>query len=220
MNSPDDSQAVFTQIYRNVTWSGGWPETVSGAGSTLESTASLREGLDALFASGLLPPNPTVLDAPCGDFNWFRTVSGVGQYIGMDIVADLVAENQRHHGNDRVRFVHGDLTRDPLPRADLLLCRDCLIHLTDAMVFEALGNFVRSGIPLLLLTTHANPVNDTATAAGGYRPINFDLPPFNFPEPLRRIPDHLGPHQKFAGLWTAGQVADALAASGAAGAVA
>ncbi len=206
----DDTEAVFTEIYRSVAWSGGYPETVSGAGSTLESTASLRAGLEDLFASELLPVSPTILDAPCGDFNWFRSVSGYGQYIGMDIVADLVADNQRRHGSDRVRFLQGDLTHDALPQADVLLCRDCLIHLSDAMVLEVFANFLRSGIPHLLLTTHGNTVNEVATAAGGYRPLNFDLPPYRFPEPLRLLPDHLGPHLKYVGLWTAAQVASAL----------
>jgi hypothetical protein len=208
---PDDARAVFTDIYHRVAWSGGYPETVSGAGSTLESTGDLRAALSALLRDGPLPPNPTVLDAPCGDYNWFPQVSGVGHYIGMDIVEELVAANQRRHGSDTVRFVAGDLTRDDLPAADVLVCRDCLIHLSDAMVLEALANYVRSGIPLLLLTTHGNAANLVADATGGYRPINFGLPPYRFPEPLARLPDHLGPHEKYLALWTRTQVASALA---------
>ena len=209
---PDDTRAVFTDIFHRVAWSGGWPETVSGAGSTLESTAGLREALTALLADGPLPPNPTVLDAPCGDFNWMREVRGVGRYIGMDIVEPLIADNQGRHGSETVRFITGDLTCDPLPAADVLVCRDCLIHLSDALAVAVLANFVRSGIPFLLLSTHGNEANAEAHGTGGYRPINFALPPFCFAEPLSRLPDHLGPHEKYLALWSREQVAAALAA--------
>jgi hypothetical protein len=208
---PDDQlQSVFTDIFHRVAWSGGYPETVSGAGSTLESTAPLRASLGALLADGPLPPSPTILDVPCGDFNWFRDVAGYGRYIGMDIVEELVVQNQQRHGSDTVRFLHGDLTRDPLPAADVLICRDCLIHLSDAMVQAALGNFVRSGIPYILLTTHGVDANASTDIVGGYRPLDFELAPFLFPAPLARLPDHLGPHRKCLALWENAVVARAL----------
>jgi hypothetical protein len=204
----DALRARFTEIYRNVGWSGGWPETVSGAGSTLESTAGFRVGLSDCLASGIFGREPTILDAPCGDFNWFREVRGYGRYVGMDIVEEMVAENTRRHGSDTVRFLAGDITRDALPAADVMLCRDALIHLPDALVWEALENFLRSGIPALLLTTHGVGDNAVLATAGGYRPINFGLAPFAFPAPLLQIPDDLGSHQKHVCLWTAAQVAD------------
>jgi hypothetical protein len=211
MSANDETRAVFTKIYQTVGWSGGYPETVSGAGSTRESTAGFREGLSACLANGLLGPSPTILDAPCGDFNWFREVTGYHRYVGMDIVEEMVAENTRKHASDTVRFVAGDITGDPLPPADVMLCRDCLIHLPDAMVWEMLGNFARSGIPRLLLTSHANPDNVDMGAPGGYRPINFLLPPYAFPTPVLQIADFLGPYEKHVCLWTAEQVRDVLA---------
>jgi hypothetical protein len=211
MSPTDETRAVFTEIYRTVAWSGGYPETVSGAGSTRESTAGFRDGLSACFANGLVGASPTVLDAPCGDFNWFREVAGYGRYVGMDIVGEMVAENTRLHGSETVRFVAGDITCDPLPPADVMLCRDCLIHLPDAMVWEMLGNFARSGIPRLLLTCHDNPVNVDLGAPGGYRPVNFLLPPFAFPPPALQIADSLGPYVKYVCLWTAEQIGDVLA---------
>ena len=192
MTPNNPTQAAFTDIYVKGTWSGGFPETASGAGSTLESTAQLRAGLADLLASGLLPANPTLLDAPCGDFNWFKEVSGYGRYIGMDIVQAMVDKNARKHGSDKVAFACGDLTRDPLPPADLLLCRDCLIHLPNDMAFAVLDNFLRAGIPWLLLTSHCNDANVDLPAAGGYRPLNLALAPLNFPEPRLRIADHRG----------------------------
>jgi hypothetical protein len=210
MTSNKPTQAVFTDIYFNGTWRGGFPETASGAGSRLDNTEQLRAGLADLLASGLLPANPTILDAPCGDFNWFKEVRGYGKYIGMDIVEELVAENVRKYGSDSVTFACGDLTRDQLPAADLMVCKDCLIHLSNDMAFAVLGNFVRAGIPYLLLSSDCNDAN-ADIPAGSYRQLNLARPPFNFPEPTLRIADHLGPYEKYMCLWTAVQVAQALA---------
>jgi len=62
--------SVFSQIHRNNLW--GEQESVSGNGSSLAATANLRQELPPLLA-GL---NVTsLLDAPCGDFNWMKEVS-------------------------------------------------------------------------------------------------------------------------------------------------
>ena len=42
-------------------------------------------------------------------------------------------------------FLRLDLTRDPLPDGDLILCRDCLVHLPFEDVRRAVRNFKRSG---------------------------------------------------------------------------
>jgi hypothetical protein len=38
-----------------------------------------------------------------------------------------------------------DLTGDPLPRVDVVLCRDCLVHLSFQNIFRAFANLRRSG---------------------------------------------------------------------------
>jgi hypothetical protein len=43
-----------------------------------------------------------------------------------------------------------DLVRDPLPRADAVLCRDCLIHLSLEEGRRAPENIRRSGAAYLL----------------------------------------------------------------------
>jgi hypothetical protein len=37
-----------------------------------------------------------------------------------------------------------------LPKADLLMCRDCFIHLSDDMIALAIANILRSDIKYLL----------------------------------------------------------------------
>jgi hypothetical protein len=130
----------------------------------------------------------TLLDAPCGDFNWASAVAAaVETYIGVDIVDELIARNQREHGGRRRIFLTADLTRDPLPKADLLLSRDCLVHFSYADIFAALQNFRRSGAEYLLTTTFANRPANRNIRTGSWRPLNLQAPPFDFPEPLASI---------------------------------
>ncbi|HEV8629901.1 MAG TPA: class I SAM-dependent methyltransferase [Thermoanaerobaculia bacterium] len=176
-------RAAFTRHYE----SRGWlePETVSGRGSTLQRTESLRRDLPLLFADlGVR----SVLDAGCGDFHWFAALAvDLDSYVGVEVVPALAAANERAHGRPRRRFLACDLIRDPLPRADLVLCRDCLVHLKNRQVRAALANFRRSGSTYLLTTTFTGDHPNVDVPLGGWRPLNLERPPFALGPPLRLL---------------------------------
>lgn len=130
----------------------------------------------------------TLLDAPCGDFNWAHTLAdSVATYIGVDVVEELIARNQREHGSSKRTFIACDLTRDPLPKADLILCRDCLVHFSFADVRAALRNFRRSGAEYLLTTTFVDRAANRNILTGRWRVLNLQAPPFHLPEPLATV---------------------------------
>lgn len=176
-------RAAFTRHYRLKDWHE--PETVSGRGSTLQRTETIREELPALFAElGVR----SVLDAGCGDFHWFKALdAALDSYVGTDVVRELVAANQERYGTARRRFVSLDVTRDPLPRVDLILSRDCLVHLKNAQILAALRNFRRSGSSYLLATTFTGDHPNDDAPLGGWRPLNLERPPFSLGPPLRLI---------------------------------
>ncbi len=189
-------EEIFSGIYRRNEWAD--PETVSGRGSTLARTEIIRGLLPALLES---VGARTMLDAPCGDFNWLRYVDLRGvEYIGADVVPELVERNQSEYGGEGRSFVVLDITRESPPRADVILCRDCFIHLSFQHIFAAVANFKRSGSAFLLATTHSNVAENMDTPSGGWRPVNLLLPPFNFPPPERLLTEdaELG---KQLGLW-------------------
>ncbi len=71
-----------------------------------------------------------MLDCPCGDLNRMRHVIGsLRECIGADIVPAIVAEDRLRYGNDRATFLALDVLTDPMPRVDLTLMRDLLVHL-------------------------------------------------------------------------------------------
>src|SRR5205085_11452368 len=99
-------EGIFSSIYLNNSWAD--PESVSGRGSTLARTEVIRRTLPLLLASVRAK---SLLDAPCGDFNWMRHVDlGGVEYIGADVVTELVARNRRRHGGKSRSFVALDLT--------------------------------------------------------------------------------------------------------------
>ena len=176
-------RAAFTRHWRRRDWLE--PETVSGRGSTLRRTAAIRRDLPALFRElGVR----TVVDAGCGDVNWFAALEvELDDYLGVEVVGELVAVNQARHGGPGRRFAALDVIRDPLPRADLILCRDCLVHLRNRQVSAALRNFRRSGSRYLLATTFTGDHPNDDAPLGGWRPLNLERPPFGLGPPLRLI---------------------------------
>jgi hypothetical protein len=130
----------------------------------------------------------SLIDAPCGDYNWMKdTELGVEEYTGVDVIPALVERNQRLYGNERRRFVLGDLTRDKLPRVDVILCRDCLIHFSYKHIAAAMRNFKRSGSTYLLTNTYPQWTRNEDVRTGEFRHLNLALSPFSFPPPVREI---------------------------------
>jgi hypothetical protein len=176
-------QERFERIYSTNLWSD--PESRSGVGSTLDSTVVLR----AELPSALRRLDARVLlDVPCGDFTWMEQVDLTGiEYIGGDIVPSIVERNQRVHAGKSRTFAQLDLTRDLLPDADVLLCRDCLVHLSYANIRAVFENVARSNIRFVLMTSFPGRGGNCDVADADWRPLDFQAPPFFFPEPRLTI---------------------------------
>ncbi len=183
LRTPARLQTRFADIYRRNLWLDS--ESRSGPGSRLSQTELVRRELPALVKElGVR----RLLDAPCGDFNWMRHVAlDAVEYTGGDVVPELVARNRELYGAARRRFVTLDLTRDPLPPADLVFCRDCLPHLSFEDARAVLANIKRGGAEYLLTTTYTARAENADAETGGWRPINLQAEPYNLPPPLRLI---------------------------------
>lgn len=193
-------EKVFTQIYRRNVW--GDPESVSGPGSSLMQTSVIREELPNLVSQICAK---SLLDIPCGDFNWMKEVDlNLDLYIGADIVDELIAFNNLHFANTNRYFVKLDLTKNPLPAVDLIFCRDCLVHFSLFDILRALKNIKESGSKYLLTTTFTSVESNLEMVTGGWRPLNFQKMPFCFPEPLKIVNEScptIGFADKSLGLW-------------------
>lgn len=184
---------VFTDIYNNNSWGYNISEqgkivpqneSKSGSGSMLENTINILKEIPLLCDKLNIK---SILDAPCGDFNWMKKFPFNDIcYTGVDIITDLINDNVKNYGNiDNVKFIIADIVTDDLPKCDLILCRDCLVHLSYDNVIRAINNFARSGSTYILTTTFLkNRKNRKHMITGQWHPLNLLTEPFNFPVPV------------------------------------
>lgn len=173
---------IFTDLYYEPVRD---QEMISGPGSDREQTAVIAREIPKLLAELQVR---SMLDAPCGDFYWMRHVTlPVTRYVGVDIVDDLIMRHRAAFANEKREFHCLDLSEDPLPQTELIHSRDLLVHLSHRDALRVLANFKRTGAQYLLTTTFVEESANEDIMTGGWRPLNLQLPPYNFPPPLRLI---------------------------------
>ena len=175
-------QDIFNSIYKNRTWTGMQNEIpVSGRGSMLANTKEVRKGLEEILIRYAIN---SMVDIGCGDFTWMQKTNLRGvHYSGTEIVPVLVQKNEKLFGSSTLKFIELDICKHDLPEADLILCRDCLVHLSLAEISMAIKNIQSSNSSYLLATTFKGITENKQIVTGLWRPINLELPPFNFASP-------------------------------------
>jgi hypothetical protein len=180
------AKEIFTAYKDTNFWKSS--ESVSGDGSELSVTKFLRIGLEQLIASLEIK---TILDIPCGDFNWMKAVNLDGvNYLGGDIVGSLIESNEGSNARANVSFKELDLLSDSLPAVDLIFCRDCLVHLSYNDIYKALLNIKRSKSKYLLATSFVNAKINKDILTGEWRKLNLELQPFKLGKPLKTIDEN------------------------------
>jgi len=195
-------EQIFTHHHEKNWW--GDPESRSGSGATLRYTENIRREIPRLLEEFGVR---SVLDAPCGDYAWMSEVGwDLDWYVGVDIVPELIERNRAAYESAHVEFRVADITRDRMPRADLVLVRDCFVHMSHGDVAKALCTLRDSGSTFLLTTTYPGAVKrNWNIVSGWWRALDFQRPPFNFPPPERVIHEHnteqYDKREKSLGLW-------------------
>ena len=195
--------ARFQRIHETNLW--GAATSASGLGSEDEATGVLQAALPTLLSElGI----SSLLDAPCGDARWIGQASLNVDYVGVDIVPELVEAARAYAAHSALnrRFLRADITADALPRVDAVLCRDCLVHLSFDNIARALDNFARSGATWLVTTTFPDWMTNADIEDGDWRPLNFMRSPFDWPEPFRLLNEGCdeadgGYRDKSLGVW-------------------
>ncbi len=175
-------EQTFKHIYESNYWAN--PESVSGNGSDLSQTKTLLREFKVL---GNELEITSILDIPCGDFNWMRNFEFENiNYIGADIVDDLIKNNKEKYGK-RFEFKVLNLIENELPKVDLIFTRDCFVHLSESDIFKSIQNIKKSGSKYLLTTTFPTCKQNRDIVTGDWRRINLETRPYNFPKPLKVI---------------------------------
>lgn len=167
-------------------WPMGKPETISGSGSMMENTVSIRNSLPDIFSQYSIQ---SFFDAPCGDGNWIKNVDfGNTQYSGGDVSIDIC--NYNTMPNVKVF----DIRNDTPPNVDMWFCRDCLYHLSMSDIQAGINNMRSGNIKYFLITTHLQKhISDSRNRdinTGGFRILNLEEHNyFGLPEPIGRYAD-------------------------------
>jgi hypothetical protein len=183
MTATKTRREKFTEVYKTNSWNG--TESVSGTGSDLAQTAALRRILPQLLSDLWAK---SIVDAPCGDLHWMKHIGwedlGIA-YTGVDIVQDLVDKNRVNFPTRKFECL--DLVTDILPKADVIFCRDCLVHLPSDEVKTVIRNIVKSGATWLVTTTFPKSGDNKDVKWSGWRPINLTAAPFHLPKPATML---------------------------------
>jgi SAM-dependent methyltransferase len=169
-----DASRFFDRNYR----SGG----TSGDGSTIDVTTTYRHIIEEFIR---LNDVKRVLDVGCGDWQFSRRIPwddyGI-EYIGLDVSPHIVAQNNRDYSHERRKFL---VIGDPKEVArygdfDLIICKDAMQHMPNAVVSEYLDQFAKAS-RFCLLTNDAFPaINlNEDIEAGGWRALDLRKPPFS-----------------------------------------
>ncbi len=175
----------FRKIYSTKVWGDNGQPFYSGPGSH----GPIAEQYSAAVVAFIKDHGVrSVVDCGCGDFSVGRRIVEATdvQYTGVDVVDDLIEHHKKTVQNPRVSFLCADLTRDPLPSADLYLIRQVLQHLGNREITKVLERV--SDFPMTLISEHEplNPksFNDDMLHGPEVRSdydscVSVDRPPFS-----------------------------------------
>ena len=173
------STDVFTNIYEIGLWGqDSQGNGTSGSGSTSESALEYIVFLNKFIETNQIK---TIVDIGCGDWEVMKHVNlDDVEYFGVDVVSSVIQKNTEKYSSSHVNFIVADCAKDPLPKADLLLCKDVFNHLPNSLVFDVIDRFrdyrhvlVTSDVEAATLTS----VNIDITL-GDWRSIDISAPPF------------------------------------------
>jgi 2-polyprenyl-3-methyl-5-hydroxy-6-metoxy-1,4-benzoquinol methylase len=178
----------FEYIYAFNYWKGGKSLSKSGYGSELENTKQIIKSLNKFIKNYKIK---TILDIPCGDFNWFQKMEFNNlNYTGADIVRAMIDSNNEKYCKKNVNFKLLDLLNDDLGDYDLIFNRDCLIHFNDKEIFKALKNISKTKSKFFATTTYlSSKTNSESRLADNWRPLNLMIKPFELDSPIEILDD-------------------------------
>lgn len=184
---PWPTKDAMQQIYKQHLWGNNNTQFYSGEGS--HNPTIVKPYLEKVIAFLTSFKKPlTVLDLGCGDFNIGKQlVKHTKKYIAVDIVEDLIAFHKTNFKVENLEFYCLDIAKDSLPKADCVILRQVLQHLSNSEIKEILQKLTQ--FKYLILTEHIpknifEPNKDIISGQGirlkKQSGLDILKPPFNF----------------------------------------
>lgn len=167
--TPWPTKAVMQQIYEQHLWGGHNSDFYSGEGSHRpEIITPYIEAVSNFLKSK--NNNLSVLDLGCGDFNIGKHLAPFSKtYAGVDIVESLIERNKSKFKADDLEFYVLDISKDELPKADCIILRQVLQHISNTEIKNILKKLIH--FKYIILTEHLpvgkfTPNKDKITSQG------------------------------------------------------
>jgi SAM-dependent methyltransferase len=146
------TKAVMQQIYDQHLWGGKDFDFYSGYGSHDPKIVVPYLNTVTKFLSSQ-NKKLTVCDLGCGDFNIGKhLVEYSKNYIAIDIVESLIERNKTKFKAENLMFQCLDISKHELPKADCIILRQVLQHLSNGEIQGIIDKF--SYYKYLILTEH------------------------------------------------------------------
>ncbi len=184
---PWPTKKVMEQVYELNLWGNNSSVFYSGFGShDSEIVNPYLEGVKYFLNSFKKPIS--VCDLGCGDFNVSKElVKYSKKFIAVDIVSELIEHNKKKFVAENLEFKCLNIAVDDLPKADCVILRQVLQHLSNNEVISIVSKLVN--FKYVILTEHlpegSFTPNKNIISGQGIRikkESGLDLlkPPFNF----------------------------------------
>lgn len=152
-------------------WRAGYPETVCGNGSLRRNSVHSRAALPQWCEKYGVR---SVCDAGAGDLFFSSGVAWNVEYRPFDLFPRTAAVKEI------------DITTQPLPECDAILCRMVLNHLDEPRIQMALERFRQSAV--YLIATQFNG-EDLPQRSPQFTRLDLRCAPYNLGEPLESVQD-------------------------------
>ena len=183
------TEEVFREIYRNARWGNSEEKTFcycSGCGSVNENATPYVDFVNTFLSTHKIR---SIIDLGCGDFRVGSRMDLVDrEYIGCDVVAEVIQNNMEKFGDRNIEFKCMDIIEEELPDGELCLIRQVFQHLSNADILKILpklGKFTYVLITDAQLYSAKWENLDMPTFGGTRSQINSVLflehSPFNMP---------------------------------------
>lgn len=166
---------VFNTIYETNAWGCG-----SGSGSNENLCKGYVQFLQQFFTKYDIH---SIVDIGCGDWQFSKNINFAGiDYKGYDVASFVVNRNLAKYKKPNIDFIHYNGDFSVLPKADLAICKDVLMHLPNHLIMEFIDNLSKYKYALI-----ANDINrmgeneDILLDVYAWRSLDLRLSPFNLP---------------------------------------
>ncbi|GAA4235008.1 class I SAM-dependent methyltransferase [Postechiella marina] len=186
IKKPWPTKAAMAQIYQQHLWGGNTHDFYSGSGSHNPEIVESYLKVVIQFLKTQKPPL-VVCDLGCGDFNIGKQLVPFSQkYIGIDIVDNLIDRNNKLFKADNLEFHCLDIAKDLLPKADCVILRQVLQHISNAEIehiVTKLSNYkyiiITEHIPKGAFTPNKNIISGQGIRIKQNSGVNLLTAPFN-----------------------------------------